>query len=97
MAVLSREELISKLTSTMGENQSDEHIALIEDVTDTLDDLTNRANGDGKDWKSEAERIDKEWRAKYVARFTSGSNAEDDNIGSPQSEPKNYSFENLFK
>lgn len=98
MAIKSREELIAQVTATIGANTSDEAIALIEDVSDTLTDLETKANGDGTDWKSEAERIDKEWREKYVSRFTSGSNKEDDKEDDTgKEEEKDYSFENLFK
>lgn len=92
MAVRSREEIIAQLTSTIGDNTSDEAIALIEDVNDTLGSL----NGDGKDWKAEAERIDKEWREKYVARFNGKGNEEDDNIGSQGASKKEYTYDNLF-
>ena len=95
MAVRSKEEIIEKLTATIGESTSDEAIALLEDVNDTFGALTG-SNGDGKDWKAEAERIDKEWREKYVARFKSGSSEEDDNIGSQGGEKKDYTFDKLF-
>ena len=96
MAVRTREEIIKDISTRLGDDNSDEAIALIEDVTDTFADLEGRANPDGKDWKSEAERIDKEWREKYVARFSSGGN-DDDDIEPPKNKPKSYSYDNLFK
>ena len=96
MAVKSREEIIAQINARIGEDKSDEAIALIEDVTDTFTDLESKVSGDGKDWKSEAERIDKEWREKYIARFSSGS--EDDNslLGSKGGTEKQYTFDKLF-
>lgn len=96
MAVRSREELIAKITEKIGADTSDEAITLIEDVTDTLSDLETKASSDGKDWKAEAERIDKEWREKYVKRFSSSSSNEDDNDDN-KDVVKNYTYENLFK
>lgn len=97
MAVKTREEIIADINARLGGDNSDEVIALIEDVTDTFADLEGRANPDGKDWKSEAERIDKEWREKYVARFTSGGNDDDDIDTLNKKQTKSYSYDNLFK
>lgn len=38
MAVRTREEIIAQISARMGDDTSDEAIALIEDVTDTLSD-----------------------------------------------------------
>ena len=97
MAVRTREEIIADISARCGADNSDEVIALIEDVTDTFSDLEQRASGDGKDWKAEAERIDKEWREKYVARFTSGGSDDDDIGGQSNEDKKDYSFDKLFK
>ena len=96
MAVRSKDEIIAQLSAKLGEDSSDEALALIEDVTDTLDTLSGE-NSDGKDWKAEAERIDKEWREKYKARFTSGSKEDDTNLGSKGEPPKVITFDDLFK
>lgn len=97
MAVKSREEIVAQLSARIGADTSDDAIALIEDVTDTLSDLETKATGDGKDWKSEAERIDREWREKYIARFSgNGDDDEQDNLPKPR-ERKPLSFDELFK
>lgn len=95
MAIRSKEEIIAEITKKFGEDTSDEAITLIEDVSDTLDNLSG-AGADGKDWKAEAERIDKEWRQKYVSRFNSKGDEPDDNKGSQGEKPKKLTFENLF-
>ena len=96
MAVKTREEIIADINARLGDDKSDEVIALIEDVTDTFADLEGRANPDGKDWKAEAEKIDKQWREKYVARFSSGN--KDDDIDEPDTKKKKtYSYDELFK
>lgn len=97
MAVKSREEIIATLSSRMNTDMSDEAIAFIEDVSDTLSDLESRATGDGKDWKSEAERIDREWREKYIARFSGNGDDDEPDPVPRNNERKHLSFEDLFK
>lgn len=71
MAVKNREEILTAIRARIGENPDDESISLLEDVTDTLTDLEDKANGDGEDWKSKFEENDKTWRKKYTDRFFS--------------------------
>lgn len=55
------DEILQSVRSVIGDNSSDEAIALIEDITDTLNDTT--------DWKKKFEENDSEWRKKYRDRF----------------------------
>lgn len=71
MAVLSKEDFLSKLQGLIGDSADDETLAVIEDFTDTYNDLEARTN-DTEDWKTKYEENDKEWRDKYKARFFSG-------------------------
>ena len=97
MAVKTREELLAQLNARIGADTSDEAIALIEDFTDTIADYEQKANGDGKDWKSEYEKNDKQWREKYIARF-SGTGEDDETFkGEDDEKKKSYSFDDLFK
>lgn len=96
MAVLSFDELIAKIKTKIGEDTSDESIALLEDVTDTFN-----ANNDGEDWKTKYVENDKEWRKKYIERFSgSGSGEHDDDDGDDDDDDDNEektTFEELFK
>lgn len=74
MAVKKKEEIINQLTNILGDNKtSDEAIALLEDVSDTLDagnsasveDLTKKLEEANK----KLEDNDKSWREKYASRF----------------------------
>ena len=47
MSVLSRDEYFAKIEEVT-KNHSDESITLLEDLTDTYNDLEKRANGDGE-------------------------------------------------
>lgn len=89
MAILSKDDLIKKLNAHLGEDISDEALALVEDVTDTLDSLSS-----AEDWKTKYETNDAEWRRKYKERFMSGTN---DPAVDPDPEPEPLTFENLFK
>lgn len=102
MAIKSKEELIQIVSDRIGEDSSDEALALIEDVTDTLNDLETRAQGDGTDWKAEYNKLDNEWREKYKARFTDGINNDNDNNNDKNNDknndtPKSYKYEDLFE
>ena len=97
MAIKTKEELLASLKQSFGDNADDATLSLIEDVTDTYDDLNSKAKPDGKDWKAEAERIDKEWRQKYHDRFFNPVEDEKDPLDAGDPEPKKYRFEDLFK
>lgn len=96
MAVKTSSEIIEAVKGRIGNDVSDDALTLLEDVTDTLNDLQTKANGDGVDWKSEAERIDKEWREKYFTRFS--GDVEDNNPpDNNKDEPKKTTYESLFE
>lgn len=97
MAVKTREEIMESLRSRFAEDSSDETLALIEDVSDTLTDYDTKAKGDGKDWKAEAERIDREWREKYKARFFEGGNPAPEPEPEEPEDPKVLTYDELFK
>lgn len=96
MAVRSREEILNSIRERVGEQNDDETIAFIEDVTDTFTDLETRANGDGVNWKEKYEENDANWRKKYTDRFFSGEPSEPEPEPEPEPEEK-LTFESLFK
>lgn len=70
MAVRSYEEIMEMIRKRIGEDSSDEAIALIEDLSDTL----QSGNADMvKQLTAEKEELDKTWRERYKARFFGGS------------------------
>lgn len=98
MAVKTREEILESFRRRLGENPDDESISFLEDVTDTLDDFEQKANGDGTDWKSKYEENDANWRKKYTERFFSiepESNPKPDTKPEPDDTPRTFS--DLFK
>lgn len=111
MAVLSKNDLMKKLQTMIGDNDSDEALAFLEDVTDTFEDLSkkegvsssNEWEAKYKDMEQKYNNLDKEWREKYKSRFFEGSsdnNIGDSNIntepeGSEDESPEN--FDDLFE
>ena len=63
MAKLSKDELIEKIKTYVGDRTDDETIEIIEDISDSID------SSDVEMWKQKYEENDKMWRDKYIARF----------------------------
>ena len=98
MAVKTIEELMESVRTRLGDDQSDEALALLEDISDTYGDMQSRTNG-GEDWKKKYETNDAEWRQKYRDRFFNKSNDnDDDDIDDGCDKPsKPMTFNELFK
>ena len=96
MAIKTREEIMTVLNAKFSDDSSDETIALLEDVSDTITDLSNKANGDDVDWKKKYEENDAEWRSKYKARFNEGVKTPPQTPPEPD-EPKHLNYDDLFK
>lgn len=98
MAVRSREEILNSIRERVGEQNDDETIAFIEDVTDTFTDLETRAKGDVEDWKTKYEENDASWRKRYTERFFSGEPNDPDPDPDTDPEPEEkLTYESLFK
>lgn len=98
MAVKTIEELTASIRQRIGSDTSDEALGLLEDIDDTMNDINNRLQLDGTDWKKRFEENDTMWRKRYRDRFNSP--VEIDNIASPadvDDKPKSYKYDNLFK
>ena len=93
MAVLSKEDLIKKVTEYIGETPDDNGVSLLEDVTDTL----NQSNETNVDWKEKYEENDKNWRKRYIDRFNGKVSEEDDPETPPETKDEKTTFESLFK
>lgn len=92
MAVKTVDEIMKKVRERIGEDDSDEAIEFIEDISDTLESFSN-----AEDWKTKFEENDKKWREKYRDRFfTSKEEVEEDDIEEP-GEKEKKKFEDLFE
>ena len=100
MAVKTKEEILNSIKAKIGESTEDADLALLEDLSDTLDDLNTRVTQAG-DWKTKYEENDKAWKQKYRDRFF---NAEADKEieqklkedEHEKEEPKKLTFDALF-
>lgn len=96
--VRTKDEILASIKSRIGEDNSDEAIALIEDINDSFDDLTTRVSEAG-DWKAKYEENDKEWRDKYKERFftpSEGDPLREEIDKEEPDKPKVMKFEDLF-
>lgn len=85
MAKLTRDVYLERLKTLIGEDASDDNIALLEDFTDTYDELSN---SEQEDWKQRYEDNDAQWRKKYRDRFfNSEDNGDDFEKPNPAPEP----------
>lgn len=96
MAVKTKEEILTAVKTRVGEQNDDDTIAFIEDISDTLSDLETKAQGDGTDWKSKYEENDAEWRKRYTERFYSSDPEDDPPDDQEDDTPKPKTFADLF-
>lgn len=94
MAILTKEQLMESIRNRVGEDTSDEALAFIENVNDTIENMSNDKN---TDWKAKYEENDAAWRQKYKDRFfnTSSEDIDDDLVEDGKKKPMTY--EALFK
>ena len=95
--IVTMDELLQQVNNVIGENTSDDSLSLIENVTDTFNDLSTKAtNNDAEQWKNKYEENDKAWREKYKSRFMTGGTEPPEQPEPPES-PKKRTFDSLFK
>jgi hypothetical protein len=96
MAIKSRDELLKSLNALIGDNSTDENLAILEDVTDTLKDYEEKT-ADQTEWKTKYEQNDADWRKKYRERFMSGETIKEEQEEDVEKDSKPLTFDSLFK
>lgn len=110
MAIVSKDEIMKQVKELLKDNTSDEAIALIENVNDTLDSLGDSGKIDElnqkiTDLEQAVKDTEDKWRTKYTERFYSGTDdktkIDDPSVvnPTPSSEEDNNApetFEDLF-
>ena len=102
MAVRTRDEIMNAIKARLGDDTSDDALAIIEDVNDTFSDYETRL---GEDWKSKYDELDASWRKRYRDRFFQSPGDKDitkddvldDNADDLQDEGKEKTFDDLFE
>ena len=92
-------EIIADLTAFIGENQSDDAVALIENVSDSIDDNTDELRQENARLQKQYEDNDKAWRQKYIDRFNNEDNKDDKDseVIDVDDSDKPLTYENLFE
>lgn len=97
MAVVNKDTIMERLRENFNDNDSDDVLGLLEDVSDTLNDYQSRLEENG-DWKERYEQNDREWRQKYKDRFFN-NDPEPDSEPEPDKDPEQATpttFDELF-
>ena len=91
MAIKTREEIISSLTTILGDNTTDEALELLTDVRDTLGQESDAQKI--VELQNQLQEQDATWRKKYRDAFLSGA----DESFKEDYDKKPKSFDDLFK
>ena len=99
MAVLSRDDFMARINERVGDDNSDDALSFIEDMTDTFDNLSSNNNED--EWEKKYNELDTKWREKYKARFMSpGTDSQrviDEQEEDIKGDGTETTFDDLFK
>lgn len=96
--IKTKDELLTAVASLVEDTTTDNAIAFLEDLEDTMNELEAKAVNDGEDWEAKYQELDRDWRERYTARFF--NKEENDPLPDPEpeiiedDEPK--TFEELF-
>lgn len=97
MAVRTKEEIIASLQALAGENITDEVVALVEDIADTMDSVGTPPVDN--EWEQRYNDLDKQWKEKYLARFSEGTTKpveETVQVKEEETEESPQNFDDLF-
>ena len=102
MAVLGKDEFMTRLQERIGEDTSDDALKFIEDAADTFNDLETRSTGNNDEqWEQKYKDLDESWRKRYKERFFSTETTPDDVVKEQKEDVKEdgekITFDDLFK
>lgn len=95
MAIKSLQEITTAMNTLLGDAPTDEGLALLEDITDTIN------NNGNEDWHKRYEENDAQWRKRYKERFMNPPDGVDepeglDNDSDNQANKKPRKYSDLF-
>lgn len=100
--IITKQEILEQIKSKIGDSTDDNDLKMLEDISDTFDDLKSRVDEAG-DWKTKYEENDKAWKQKYRDRFfnTEAKDEIEEHEKEKEKEmeidePKKLSFDDLF-
>ena len=98
MAVLTRDEFFDRVQKIAGTDTSDDTLTFIEDMTDTYNNLEDKANVDGADWEKRYRELDESWKEKYKRRFFTGDSARvTEDVKIEEEDKSDVDYDDLFE
>lgn len=102
MVVKKKEEIMAAIKAILKDNTSDEALALVEDVSDTLDQTAKGEDVEAvrREMQQKYDELDKSWRTKYRERFFTQTSDDKPDIPEPKAGPEpetKQTFESLFE
>lgn len=100
MAKLTKEQFLAHIQKLIGEDNSDEALTLLEDFTDTYNELektSTPAKAEGEDWETKYKENDASWRKKYRDRFNGIEEVKEEKEEEQKTDAENIHIADLFK
>lgn len=98
---LSKEELLEKVKTYVGDRTDDESLEIIEDISDSFEssDSAEKIEEIKTEYESKLANLDNEWREKYKARFFSEKDKQDndDSDTSDDDDDEKTEYSDLFE
>lgn len=97
--IKTRDELMKWVEEKIGDDTSDEALAILEDFTDTFNNYEELVS-DTVNWKQKYNELDETWRKKYRERFFSGTSPDDvieEQKDDVIDDAENRTYEDLFE
>lgn len=96
---LSKEELLEKVKTYVGDRADDETIEIIEDISDSFEDSESAEDVEKlkTEYETKLANLDSEWREKYKARFFSKDENEDNDDEEEEEVKEKTDYSDLFE
>lgn len=96
---LSKEELLEKVKTYVGDRADDETLEIIEDISDSFEssESAEKIEEIKTEYESKLANLDNEWREKYKARFFSEKDKQDNEDESDTSDEEKTEYSDLFE
>lgn len=95
--ILSRDQYFERVHNIVGDDSTDESISLLEDLTDTYNDLENRANADSENWEQKYNELNEQWKKRYKSRFFNGDGGTPNKSETVTVDETDITYNDLFK
>ena len=96
---LSKEELLEKVKTYVGDRADDETLEIIEDISDSFEssESTEKIEEIKTEYESKLANLDNEWREKYKARFFSEKDDTGNDGNEPDTSDEKTDYSDLFE